>query len=189
MTVEPDASVPDSVTHREVQEILRTFAASGWSSLELEVRGMRIVVGKDGPPAAATTAPAAGAATAGTVPVPVPVPAPAPVAPAAAPAPVAPVRTPAAPAAPAAPVDTEGLVAIRSPAVGAFWVSPAPGQPPFVEVGQVVARDEQLAIVEVMKLMNPVVAPQPGEVVQVCANNAELVEYDQVLFLIRPTDG
>jgi acetyl-CoA carboxylase biotin carboxyl carrier protein len=186
MTVEPDAQVPDSVTHREIQEILRTFAASGWSTLELEVRGMRIVVGKDGPPTAATTAPAAGAATAGTAPVPSPAPAtPA----AAAPAPTAPVPAPAAPAAPAAPVDTEGLVAIRSPAVGAFWVSPAPGQPPFVEVGQMVARDEQLAIVEVMKLMNPVVAAQPGEIVQVCATNAELVEYDQVLFLIRPSDG
>jgi acetyl-CoA carboxylase biotin carboxyl carrier protein len=186
MTVEPDAQVPDSVTHREIQEILRTFAASGWSTLELEVRGMRIVVGKDGPPTAATTAPAAGAATAGTAPVPSPAPAtPA----AAAPAPTAPVPAPAAPAAPAAPIDTEGLVAIRSPAVGAFWVSPAPGQPPFVEVGQMVARDEQLAIVEVMKLMNPVVAAQPGEIMQVCANNAELVEYDQVLFLIRPSDG
>jgi acetyl-CoA carboxylase biotin carboxyl carrier protein len=185
MTVEPDAQVPDSVTHREIQEILRTFAASGWSTLELEVRGMRIVVGKDGPPAAATTAPAAGAATPGTA----PLPSPAPVAPAATPAPTSPVPAPAAPAAPAAPVDTEGLVAIRSPAVGAFWVSPAPGQPPFVEVGQMVARDEQLAIVEVMKLMNPVIAAQPGEIVQVCANNAELVEYDQVLFLIRPSDG
>lgn len=187
MTVEPDAQVPDSVTYREVREILRTFAASGWSTLELEVRGMRIVVGKDGPPAAATTAPAAGAATAVPVPVPPPVPPPAPVA--AAPAPTAPVPAPAAPAAPAAPVDTEGLVAVRSPAVGAFWVSPAPGQPPFVEVGQMVARDEQLAIVEVMKLMNPVIAVQPGEIVQICANNAELVEYDQVLFLIRPSDG
>ncbi|HET6393672.1 MAG TPA: acetyl-CoA carboxylase biotin carboxyl carrier protein [Blastococcus sp.] len=179
MTVEPDAPVPDAVTHREIREILRTFAASGWSTLELEVRGMRIVVGKDGPPAAATTAPAAGAAA--TAPVPAP-----PAPPAAAPAVVAPAP---APAAPAAPVDTEGLVAVRSPAVGAFWVSPAPGQPPFVEVGQVVARDEQLAIVEVMKLMNPVVATQPGEVVQICATNAELVEYDQVLFLIRPSDG
>jgi acetyl-CoA carboxylase biotin carboxyl carrier protein len=186
MTVEPDAQVPDSVTHREIQEILRTFAASGWSTLELEVRGMRIVVGKDGPPVAATTAPATGAATARTAAVPAPAPV---TAREGTPGPAAVAPAPAAPAVQAAPLDTEGLVAVRSPAVGAFWVAPAPGQPAFVEVGQVVARDEQLAIVEVMKLMNPVVAPQPGEIVQVCAGNAELVEYDQVLFLIRPSDG
>lgn len=77
---------------------------------------------------------------------------------------------------------------MRSPAVGVFWVAPSPGQPPFVELGQVVARDEQLAIVEVMKLMNPVVAPVAGTVVRVCAANASLVEYDQVLFWIRPDD-
>ena len=72
-------------------------------------------------------------------------------------------RTAAAPpAATASVVDTTGCVAVRSPAVGAFWVAPGPGQPPFVEVGQTVAQDEQLAIVEVMKLMNPVVATARG---------------------------
>ncbi len=68
-------------------------------------------------------------------------------------------------------------------------MAPSPGEPPFVEVGQVVGQDEQLAIVEVMKLMNPVLAPLAGEIVQVCAANAEMVEYEQVLFLIRPSDG
>jgi biotin carboxyl carrier protein len=58
-----------------------------------------------------------------------------------------------------------------------------------VEVGQVVAADDQLAIVEVMKLMNPVTAPVAGEVVHVCATNSDLVEYDQVLFWLRPSDG
>jgi biotin carboxyl carrier protein len=82
-----------------------------------------------------------------------------------------------------------GLVEVRSPAVGAFWVAPSPGASPFVAVGQTVAADEQLAIVEVMKLMNPVVAPRAGEIVQICARNSDLVEYDQVLFLLRPADG
>ncbi|MBW0099272.1 acetyl-CoA carboxylase biotin carboxyl carrier protein subunit, partial [Pseudonocardia sp. KRD-184] len=75
------------------------------------------------------------------------------------------------------------------PAVGAFWVAPSPGEPPFVEVGSNVGENEQLAIVEVMKLMNPVVTPRAGVVVQVLAANAEMVEYDQVLFLIRPSDA
>jgi acetyl-CoA carboxylase biotin carboxyl carrier protein len=111
------------------------------------------------------------------------------------PAPAAP--TPAVAAGPArgAPgtavsaVDTTGCVAVRSPAVGAFWTAPSPGEPPFVRVGDPVAADQQLAIVEVMKLMNPVVASTAGEVVQVCAENAALVEYEQVLFWIRPSDG
>jgi acetyl-CoA carboxylase biotin carboxyl carrier protein len=178
--------VPPTVTYREVQEVIRTFQRSGWTGMTLELRGLRITVGKDGPPSAtpqqprpATTAAPPAAAR--------PVAAP----PAAAPpvaAPASAARPAVAPPGPAADVDTTGCVAVRSPAVGAFWVAPAPGQPPFVAVGEHVDQDEQLAIVEVMKLMNPVVAAVPGEVVQVCAQNAEMVEYDQVLFWIRPSD-
>jgi acetyl-CoA carboxylase biotin carboxyl carrier protein len=165
----------DAVTYREVQEILRTFQRSGWTAMTLELHGLRVSVGRDGPPTGAAQ------------------PAPAPVAPAVAPPPPpepppAPTSPALAPPQPAAGVDTTGCEAVRSPAVGAFWLAPAPGQPPFVEVGQTVERDQQVAIVEVMKLMNPVVAPVAGEVVEVCARNAEMVEYDQVLFWIRP-DG
>ncbi|MEJ2890560.1 acetyl-CoA carboxylase biotin carboxyl carrier protein [Actinomycetospora aeridis] len=174
----PDA-VPASVTHREIQEILATFARSGWSAMELDVRGIRVSVGKHGPPAAATVTAAAPPAPAPTAAAPAPAPAPAPTPP--------PAPTPAA-AEPVTPTDRTGLVAVRSPAVGAFWVAPSPGQPPFVAVGDHVAADAQLAIVEVMKLMNPVVTPAAGEVVEVCAGNADLVEYDQVLFWLRP-DG
>ena len=177
----PEKDVPESVSYREVQEILRTFRDSAWRSITLDLHGMRITVGKDGPPAASaeTGAPPAAARSARPSAPPPPAAA-APAAAAAAPA----TGTPAAPS-----VDTTGCVAVRSPAVGAFWIAPSPGQPPFVEVGQAVAQDEQLAIVEVMKLMNPVVAPTPGEVVAVCAANADLVEYEQVLFWIRPADG
>jgi acetyl-CoA carboxylase biotin carboxyl carrier protein len=170
-----ETDVPDAVTYRELQGIIRSFQGSDWRSMTLELRGLRISLGKDGPPAA-----------------------PAPVGPAAAEAPSAPAATPAptepAPAAPpAAPagsgVDTEGCVAVRSPAVGAFWVAPSPGEAPFVQAGQHVDEDQQLAIVEVMKLMNPVVSAVAGEVVEVCAANADLVEYDQVLFWVRPDRG
>lgn len=180
--------VPESVTHRGVREVLRTFAASDWTAMTLEIGGMTITVGKHGPPRAAAPTPALQESH---------VPAtrgresgfPAtPEGPAAAPAAPAPPAA-APPAAPAPPVDTTGLVEVRSPAVGAFWVAPSPGEPPFVEVGSSVGENEQLAIVEVMKLMNPVVTPRAGVVVQVLAANAEMVEYDQVLFLIRPTDA
>lgn len=172
--------VPEAVTQREIAETLRTFASSDWRSMTLEIAGIRITVDKDGPPAAvaarATTAPAdAPTADAPTV-----------VAPAKA---TVPAQATAPPALSAPPVDTTGLIEVRSPAVGAFWAAPSPGASPFVAVGQVVAADDQLAIVEVMKLMNPVSAPQAGEIVQICATNSEMVEYDQVLFLLRPSDG
>jgi len=48
--------VPESVTFREVREIIRTFGDSGWTGMTLELRGMRIVLGKDGPPASAASA-------------------------------------------------------------------------------------------------------------------------------------
>jgi acetyl-CoA carboxylase biotin carboxyl carrier protein len=185
--------VPQSVTFREAQEVIRTFQRSGWRSMTLDVRGLRITVGKDGPPAGAVPSAAATTAVAAAAPPAAPsAPAPTPAAPPPPPAAEAPTPAVAAAAAPgtaASAVDTTGCVAVRSPAVGAFWIAPSPGQPPFVRVGDTVAVDQQLAIVEVMKLMNPVVAATAGEVVQICAENAALVEYEQILFWIRPSDG
>lgn len=158
----------DARSQREISEILRTFARSRWNSLQLSVHGMRLTVSKDGTPPAGPAPPPA-AQQAERVPTAAPAPPPAPGEP---------------------PVEVaEGVVAVRSPAVGAFWVAPSPGASPFVQQGQTVEADEQLAIVEVMKLMNPVVAPEGGEVVQVCARNGELVEFDQVLFLIMPANA
>ncbi|GAA1271123.1 hypothetical protein GCM10009609_37780 [Pseudonocardia aurantiaca] len=183
-----NSEIPAGVTFREVQEVLRTFTASGWTGMRLEVRGMTITVGKEGPPALAGSS-SAGRARAGNAPAATPAAGPG-GAPATGVTPAAGTPTPAGPPrTPSAPLDTTGLVEVRSPAVGAFWVAPSPGEPPFVEVGQAVGQFEQLAIVEVMKLMNPVVSSEAGEIVQVCAANAEMVEYDQVLFLIRPGDG
>ena len=182
-------TTPERVTYRDVREILRTFRDSGWAAMTLEMDGMRITVGKDGPP----TAPARPVAdvptptrqvASTTVPAVTYTP-PVDTADSANAADTAPgVDAPV----PAASADTRGCIEITSPTVGAFWVAPSPGEPPFVQVGQKVEAGEQLAIVEVMKLMNPVVAPQSGEIVQICATNADLVEFDQVLFLIRPTD-
>ncbi|MGY1776438.1 acetyl-CoA carboxylase biotin carboxyl carrier protein [Geodermatophilus sp. SYSU D00804] len=185
------AEVPLSTTLRELQEVIRTFQRSDWTGMTLEVRGLRITIGKDGPPGALTAAatPAPAAAPAAAPPAAPPVPAAPPPVPAPPPAPVAAAPAAAGPASGGGAVNTTGCVAVRSPAVGAFWTAPSPGQPPFVQVGDTVTADQQLAIVEVMKLMNPVVAPAAGEVVEVCARNAELVEYEQVLFWIRPSDG
>jgi acetyl-CoA carboxylase biotin carboxyl carrier protein len=75
---------------------------------------------------------------------------------------------------------------VESPSVGLFWRSPAPGAPPFVDVGTHVAAGDTLAIVEVMKLMNHIVAPAPGMVRAVLAENGARVDYAQPLFTIDP---
>ena len=78
----------------------------------------------------------------------------------------------------------DGLHAVRSPVVGTFYRAPAPGEDPYVQVGDTVSAGQTLCIVEAMKLMNEIVADVPGEVVEVLAENAGGVEYDQPLFYI-----
>jgi acetyl-CoA carboxylase biotin carboxyl carrier protein len=75
---------------------------------------------------------------------------------------------------------------IDAPSVGLFWRAPAPGAPPFVEVGQRVAAGDTVAIVEVMKLMNHVVAPLDGVVIAILVENGAAVEYGQPLVVVEP---
>jgi len=75
---------------------------------------------------------------------------------------------------------------VESPSVGLFWRAPAPAAPPFVEVGGPVAAGDTVAIVEVMKLMNHVVAPVTGTVKAIIPANGEAVEYGQPLVVIDP---
>ncbi len=75
---------------------------------------------------------------------------------------------------------------VRSPVVGTFYRAPAPGEEPYVEVGDRVEVGQTLCIVEAMKLMNEIPADSSGEIVEILAENAKGVEYDQPLFNIRP---
>jgi acetyl-CoA carboxylase biotin carboxyl carrier protein len=84
--------------------------------------------------------------------------------------------------------EMDGLHAVRSPVVGTFYRSPAPGEDDYVEVGDAVSAGQTLCIVEAMKLMNEIVADVSGEVVEVLAENAGGVEYDQPLFYLRPDE-
>ena len=91
----------------------------------------------------------------------------------------------AAPAASAAPEppEAEGHV-VKSPMVGTFYRSSAPGSKPFVEIGQTVNAGETLCIIEAMKLLNEIEADQTGVVKKVMVENGQPVEYGQPLFLI-----
>ena len=84
--------------------------------------------------------------------------------------------------------ERDGLHPIRSPLVGTFYRAPAPGEDPYVEVGDRVRAGEVLCIVEAMKLMNEIASDVSGEVVEVLAENAAGVEYDQPLFYLRPEE-
>jgi acetyl-CoA carboxylase biotin carboxyl carrier protein len=82
--------------------------------------------------------------------------------------------------------ERDGLHAVRSPVVGTFYRAPAPGEDAYVEVGDTVSAGQTLCIVEAMKLMNEIVADVSGEIIEVLAENAGGVEYDQPLFYLRP---
>ena len=88
------------------------------------------------------------------------------------------VQVPAAPAAPAA----EPGVDVCSPMVGVFYAAPAESAEPFVKVGDRVKKGQTLCIVEAMKLMNEITAEQDGTIVEICAQNAQAVEYGTPLF-------
>lgn len=80
-----------------------------------------------------------------------------------------------------------GLVELTSPIVGTFYRSPSPGGPMFVEVGSRVRKGQVLCIIEAMKLMNEIESEIEAEVVEVCVENGQPVEFGEVLFRLRPT--
>lgn len=78
----------------------------------------------------------------------------------------------------------EDLFEVESPMVGTFYRAPAPDAPPYVEVGDRVSTGQTLCILEAMKLMNELESEVAGEIREICVQNAEPVEYGQVLFRI-----
>ena len=107
-------------------------------------------------------------------------------------APVAPVAAVAAPAAApsAAPAANSADVAshpgaVTSPMVGTVYVAPEPDAPSFIEVGGTVKKGQTLLIVEAMKVMNPITAPANGTVKQIFVQNAQPVEFGEVLVVIE----
>jgi len=157
---------------------LELFEASGWQEMTIDIGEDHLHVSR--------RASGSGPATA------------APAAPAAAPAPAAgpgagaaagngegaaPPR-PAPP--PAAPAGGPTGVAVEAPSVGLFWRSPAPGAPPFVDVGSRVGPDDTLAIIEVMKLMSPLKAGLSGVVTAIVVDNGATVARGEAVVFIDP---
>ncbi|PQA85680.1 acetyl-CoA carboxylase biotin carboxyl carrier protein [Hyphococcus luteus] len=82
--------------------------------------------------------------------------------------------------------EQDGLLVIKPPLPGTFYRAPQPGAPPFVEVGDKVTADTVVAIIETMKLMNPVHAGVEGEIVEIIPENAEPIEATTVLMKVKP---
>ena len=157
----------DYVDINQIRELVRVAEESGVGEIVVEEEGTRIAVRMPGAAPAEAAAPAA-----------------APVAAVAA-ADQAASQAPASAAADNVdrPATWKPVIA---PMVGTFYVAPGPNEPPFVQVGDEVAANQTLCIVEAMKLMNEIGADEMGTVREVCLEDASPVEFGTVMFYIEP---
>lgn len=174
---------------KEIMEVLRLFEESDFTTMQLELDGMQLALSKDGgslpqfqrvqhmPPASAqvpvTASSRAQPATpakgvngngAGAVQA----------------LAVSPTKT-------ASKVAGEGLIAVKSPTPGTFYRAPSPGEPPFIEVGGKVSKNDTVCLIECMKLFNTIGAECDGTIASIEVENAQPVELGQVLVYIRPS--
>ena len=150
---------------KELKELITLMNENQLAEIELEREGMKIRLRKAGGSEEGVTIERFHAARAGS----------------SGPAPLGPVPVPDA--APAKPAGTE----IKSPMVGTFYRAPAPDAPSFVEVGQEIVPGQVLCILEAMKLMNEIKSEIKGKILQIPIENAQPVEFGQVLFVVEPT--
>jgi len=157
-----------ALSDEDVREILRIVDETPLRELRIETEGFSLHVRGDvageGPPVEKATAPA-----------PAPKPAPAT---ARAPGDGAGVEVVLSAA-------DERLLTISAPMLGTFYRAEGPGKAPFVDIGSHVEPESIVGIVEVMKMMNSVAAGVAGTIVEVCAQDAGLVEYGEALFRLE----
>ena len=147
---------------RQIRDLVQLLESSGLSVLEIEENDLRVRLEKGQTAGLAQPVPAA---------LPQAVPAALPVETAPDPAPVA-----------DGTVDFNRLKEVKSPLVGIFYAAPSPGAEPFAGVGSKVKKGDVLCVVEAMKLMNEITADADGEVIDVCVQNGQVVEFGQILF-------
>lgn len=166
------------LTYREVAEILKVVDASNCDEVILEIEGTRLVVRRSASGAAGDGIVATpGAQSAPPVSIARAAPAPAQLAAAAT----------AKSSAIAASASAPGAHEVRAPMVGTFYRRPSPQESQYVDVGQAVAKGQALCLIEVMKLFTTIEATTAGTVEAILPEDGALVEFDQLLFLIRPS--
>jgi acetyl-CoA carboxylase biotin carboxyl carrier protein len=160
----------------ELKDLVAALSQSEVAELTLKSPEFELILRKQGvvtapAPAAMTVVSAPEAASPPTAMVPVAAPAPADGSMAEAPA--------------SPPNKASDLVEITSPMVGTFYRSPAPDEPPFVDVGERITTGQTVCIIEAMKLMNELESEVAGEIVEILVGNAEPVEFGQILMLVK----
>jgi oxaloacetate decarboxylase alpha subunit len=149
----------DAERGERIRELVKIVQESGVGEIEIEDEGMRVSVRRADEPAAAAT---------GVI------------------APTAVEEDDLGAAAPAGAPPADGTVRVESPMVGVFYRAPSPGAPAFVDVGDTVMPNQTLCVLEAMKLFNELKSEVAGVVVRIHAENAQPVEYGQLLFEIEP---
>lgn len=167
-----------ALSYDEIAEILKVIDASSCEELVVETGDVKLVVRRK----AAGNAHAAGEAAAPSI-----------AASSIRPAPAA-AGPPAAAAPPSNPIKTAvnpqhkapDQIEVVAPMVGTFYRAPSPAAAPFVDVGSIVRKGDPLCLIEVMKLFTTIASEHDGRIVQIGAENGELVEYGRALFVIEP---
>ncbi len=161
-----------------LQSLIRAIDESGLDHLEIERGGTRVRLSKSPPVAPASFAPAPASVAGDTTPS------------SGSSAATSPAESGSAEADDTMAVEgdstADGLVDVTSPMVGTFYRGPGPDASPYTEVGSVISEGDTLCIIEAMKLMNELEAELSGKVVEICVEDAEPVEYGQVLFRVEP---
>ncbi len=162
---------------KEIQELLKLVNRTNLTEVEIEKGDFKIKMRRKSPESNViyTTQQAVAAA-----PVAAPV--------AAAPAPVkeAPKEKAAPKSKPEPKEEKSNLVEFKSPMIGTFYRASGPDVDAFVKVGDQIEKGQVVCIVEAMKLFNEIESEMSGKIVKIMVENAQPVEYDQVLFLIDP---
>lgn len=159
------------LTREDVREILDIVDRSHFGEVRIELGDIQVYVRKTGEHATTQPAEAATPASAHRVPV----------------ASTAPAAEQTGGSMPSEP-DTSGRHLVTAPMVGTFYRSPAPGDPPFVQIGDQVAADDVVCLLEVMKLFNSVTAEVAGRVVDILVADGATVEYGQPVVAIEPAE-
>lgn len=166
---------------KEIQELIKLVAKAELSEFKMKDGEFKIHLrgkdyssgGKDNPAPIINMNPAPAA----TYSAPAPAPAPAPAA--------APAATPDLPAAPEA-EPAGNYKEVKSPMIGTFYRSSSPDKDAYVKIGDTVSAGDTVCIIEAMKLFNEIETEISGKIVKVMVEDAQPVEYDQVLFLVDP---
>ena len=170
----------------DVIKIIRYLDESNFNELRLQIGDLRIVVNRSG---TSSPLPEFDIAETPTAPLPVNPEPSSPPQPAEEPSPSPVSNLPETSPLADDSTDQGQRVVIASPMLGTFYKAPAPGEPPFVEVGSMVEEDTTVCIIEVMKLFSTIKAEKRGRISRVSVEDGELVEYGQVLFVLDPVSG